>query len=133
MRQRWGQYELLGKLASQYKSENLIMMGDFNTTGYNLKDEDYDHFEKFLTASSFHSTSENLGCTSYWKGILDTGRHQSSILDHITVGSDMRGEITNVLLGSHCAKLSCKDATPEELGISYKEVSDHCPVQVTFK
>jgi len=133
MQQRWTQYELLTKLSKQYKSEKLILMGDFNTTGYNIKDQDFTQFEKFLTNSDLRTTSENLGCTSYWVGTLGNGRHQSSILDHIVLNDDLHANIKNIKLGSHCAKLECKDATPEELGASYQTVSDHCPIQITFK
>ena len=133
MQQRWTQYELLTKLSKQLKSEKLVMMGDFNTTGYNIKDEDFTQFEKFLSNSALKTTSENLGCTSYWEGTLGNGRHQSSILDHIVLNDEMHANVKNIKLGSHCAKLDCKDATPEELGLSYQSVSDHCPLQVTFK
>lgn len=132
MQQRWTQYELLEKLAKKYKSEKLILLGDFNTTGYNIKNEDFTKFEKFLSSSALHTMSENLGCTSYWEGTLGNGRHQSSILDHIVLNDDLRANVKDVFLGSHCAKLDCKDATPEELGTSYQTVSDHCPIQVTF-
>jgi endonuclease/exonuclease/phosphatase family metal-dependent hydrolase len=133
MQQRWTQYELLTKLAKQYKLEKLVLMGDFNTTGYNLKNEDFDKFEKFLTSSSLSTMSENLGCTSYWEGTLGTGRHQSSILDHIVLNDGLKATVKDAFVGSHCAKLDCKDATPDELGVSYQAVSDHCPLQVTFK
>ncbi|MBA2406149.1 MAG: endonuclease/exonuclease/phosphatase family protein [Bdellovibrionales bacterium] len=133
MTQRWAQYELLGKLVSQYKSHNLIMMGDFNTTGYNLKNEDFTKFDKLLSTSSLTTMSQSLSCTSYWSGTLGTGKHQSSILDHIVLEDDLVAGVQDVYFGSHCAKLDCKDATPEELGISYQTVSDHCPIQVTFK
>ncbi len=133
MQQRWTQYELLTKLSKQFKTEKLVMMGDFNTTGYNIKDQDFTQFEKFLTNSSLRTTSENLGCTSYWEGTLGNGRHQSSILDHIVLNDELHANVKDIALGSHCAKLDCKDATPEELGLSYQSVSDHCPLKVTFK
>lgn len=133
MQQRWTQYELLAKLAKQYKSQNLIMMGDFNTTGFNIKNEDYTKFEKLLSGSSLATMSENLSCTAYWEGTLGTGKHQSSVLDHIILKNDLVDSVQDVFIGAHCAALDCKDATPEELGISYQTVSDHCPIQVTFK
>lgn len=133
MQQRWLQYDLLAKLVSKYKSKQLVLLGDFNTTGYNLKNEDFNRFEKVLTDSSLYSVSEKLGCTSYWTGTLGNGQHQSSILDHIVMKDEMAQNIADIELGSHCAKLSCKDATPEELGVSYQAVSDHCPIRVTFK
>jgi endonuclease/exonuclease/phosphatase family metal-dependent hydrolase len=133
MQQRWTQYEKLAKLAGKYSEKNLIMLGDFNTTGYNLKNEDYTHFDRLLVGASLKTTSENLACTSYWTGTLGTGQHQSSILDHIVLDKNLSDSVQDVVLGSHCAAMNCKDATPEELGVSYQTVSDHCPIQVTFK
>lgn len=133
MQQRWVQYETLTKLTKQYSAQNLVILGDLNTTGYNLRDIDFEHFDNFLTASKMHTMSENLGCTSYWSGPLNTGLHQASILDHIVLKQNMVDEVADVYLGSHCAKMDCKDSTPEDLGVSYESVSDHCPIQVTFK
>ncbi len=133
MRQRWTQYQLLAQLAKKFSSQNLILMGDLNTTGYNLKDADYDQFSSFLAVSKYKTMSENLGCTSYWTGILGNGLHQSSILDHIVVKESMTKDVEDIQLGAHCAKLDCRDATPEDLGIDYQSVSDHCPIQVSFK
>lgn len=133
MRTRWTQYQLLAKLATVYSNQNLIMLGDLNTTGYNIKDADFDSFQSLLSVSKMTTASQNLHCTSYWEGTLGNGLHQSSILDHIVVKNSMAKEVVNVQVGAHCAKLNCADATPEDLGIDYQHVSDHCPIQVTFK
>lgn len=133
MQARWIQYELLGKLARKYKNENLIMLGDLNTTGYNIQDEDFAHFDHFLNSASLKTISENLACTAYWAGTLSTGQHQSSILDHIVLKKEMYDGVKEIYFGSHCAKMDCNAATPSELGVSYKSVSDHCPIQVTFE
>ena len=133
MRQRWAQYKLLASLAQKYAAKNLVILGDLNTTGYNIRDADYDHFQSFLSVSKLVTASQNLACTSYWEGTLGNGLHQSSILDHIVLKNDMAKEVANVAVGAHCAKLDCRDATPAELGIDYASVSDHCPIQVTFK
>ena len=132
MQERWAQYELLEKLAKKYNSQNLIILGDLNTTGYSVQDEDFAHFSQFLTSSSLRTISENLSCTAYWAGNLSTGQHQSSILDHIVLKNEMYDEVKEIYFGSHCAKLDCQDARPSELGLSYKSVSDHCPIQVIF-
>lgn len=133
MQQRWLQYDLLSKLVTKYKSKQLVLMGDFNTTGYNIRNEDFTRFDKTLAQSSLYTVSERLDCTSYWSGTSGNGRHQASTLDHIVMKEDLAQEISQVTLGSHCAKMACKDATPEELGVSYQTVSDHCPIQVNFK
>jgi len=133
MTKRWQQYQLMQDLAKEYADKNLILLGDFNTTGYNIKDQDYTKFEDFLGNSELRTVSENLSCTSYWHGGLGGDDYQPSILDHIVIQDKNMGSVTEVKLGAHCAKVECRPATPGELGVSYESVSDHCPIQVTFK
>jgi endonuclease/exonuclease/phosphatase family metal-dependent hydrolase len=131
--QRWNQYKKLLAFAEASSELNLIMLGDFNTTGYNIKNEDYTKFEEFLTNAKLRTMSENLGCTSYWEGELGGAEHQSSILDHIILQEKNAAAVQEINLGSHCAKSACKPSTPADLGVSYQSVSDHCPVQIIFK
>jgi endonuclease/exonuclease/phosphatase family metal-dependent hydrolase len=133
MRQRWLQYELVAKLANRNKSKNVVLMGDFNTTGYNLQNEDFVQFENLMKTAGLQTTSASLRCTSYWDGGDGDEIHQSSILDHVIVEQELAASIQNVSVGSHCAMLECRDATPTQLGVSYQSVSDHCPIQVTFR
>jgi endonuclease/exonuclease/phosphatase family metal-dependent hydrolase len=58
MAQRWRQYELLVKLARKYASKNLILAGDFNTTGYLDKSQDFTKFENALNLVRLRSCSE---------------------------------------------------------------------------
>lgn len=132
-KQRWQQYAKLEKLSQQYAGENLILLGDFNTTGYNIKNEDFEKFEDFIDESDLRTTSENIACTSYWQGTLGGEEYQPSILDHIVIQEKNARNIESVKLGAHCARLDCRPATPADLGISFQSVSDHCPLQVTFK
>ena len=44
-----------------------MILGDFNSTGYILKNDDFLKFENFINRAGMKSLSENLGCTSYWK------------------------------------------------------------------
>lgn len=130
---RWKQYGGLKHLSDRYTNKNLILLGDFNTTGYSPKDDDYVRFENFISRASMRTMSETLGCTSYWKGTLGGEEHQPSVLDHIIIQDKQINEVAEVKLGAHCAQVSCRPATRSELGISYDSVSDHCPIQVTFK
>ena len=133
MKQRWQQYAKLEKLSAQYAKSNLILLGDFNTTGYNIKDQDYEKFEDFIGSSKMRTMTESLGCTNYWHGNGDGSEYISSILDHIVIQDKNVASVENVKVGSHCARAECRPASPEELGRSFEAVSDHCPVQVTFK
>ena len=131
--QRWKQYLKLEKLGRSHEMENLILLGDFNTTGYNIKDQDFQKFENFISSSQMRTMTETLGCTNYWRGKLGGEEYQSSVLDHILVQDKNLSSVSSVKLGAHCAELDCRPATPAELGPSYQVVSDHCPIQVNFK
>lgn len=131
--QRWEQYLKLMNLSKRYADKNLILLGDFNSTGYNIKDEDFQRFEDFIDQSKMRTMTESLGCTNYWTGTAGGNEFQSSILDHIVIQDKNVSSVEEVKVGSHCAKMDCRPATPEELGPSFEAVSDHCPVQVSFK
>lgn len=131
--QRWQQYLLLNTLVKKYTSQNLILLGDFNTTGYNIKDQDYVKFEDLLSRGNLRTMTESIGCTNYWTGTLGGKEHQPSILDHIVIQDKLLPSVKDVKVGSHCAKFACRPETPEVLGKSYNTVSDHCPVQVNFE
>lgn len=131
--QRWQQYLKLVELANAYKNENLILLGDFNSTGYNIKDQDFVKFEEFISDAGLRTMTETLGCTNYWAGTAGGPEFQSSILDHIVVQDKNVPDVTSARVGAHCARTECRPARPSELGTSYENVSDHCPVQVQFK
>ena len=135
MAQRWEQYLKLEKLTTAYKGKNLVLIGDFNTTGYNKKDEDFIKFDEILRVSGFRTSAEDLNCTSYWNGGNQEpdAEHISSVLDHIIVQDELYSSLDDVKVGAHCARLSCRPAKAEQLGLSYQSVSDHCPVQVKFR
>jgi endonuclease/exonuclease/phosphatase family metal-dependent hydrolase len=131
--QRWEQYEKLEKIAKANARKNLIFLGDFNSTGYILKDRDFEKFESFINDSGMRSMTETLGCTNYWEGPTRGREYQASILDHIVITDKNVSKVQSVKVGAHCAKFDCRPTSPDDLGPSYKAVSDHCPVQVTFK
>ncbi|WPU64853.1 endonuclease/exonuclease/phosphatase family protein [Peredibacter starrii] len=133
MSQRWKQYQNLGGLVKKYAAQNLILLGDFNTTGYNLQNEDYQRFEDMLSGTGVRTMAENIGCTNYWKGTQGGAEFQPSILDHIVLQDKNVAQVMDVRVGAHCAMTDCRPATPQNLGVSYQSVSDHCPVQVTFR
>lgn len=133
MEQRWQQYTKLMELSDKYAKENLVLLGDFNTTGYSIKDADYERFEDFISSSSLRTMSEEIGCTNYWNGGNGGKEYISSILDHIVVQDSNVSSVESVRVAAHCRQHECRPATPQDLGISYQSVSDHCPVQVTFR
>ena len=133
MTRRWEQYAKLGKVAGANEKNNLILLGDFNTTGFNLRNEDYVKFDEFLVGSGLQTVIGPNDCTNYWEGTLPGKEFESSILDHVVLQDKMMGNVQNVKIGAHCAVAQCRPATSGVLGKSFQSVSDHCPVQVTFK
>ncbi len=133
MEQRWRQYLKLEALAQLHQTKNLILLGDFNTTGFIHQDLDFEKFDSTLDASALRTLSQDIGCTNYWEGREPGQVHQPSILDHIVVQDKAVKSVESIKLGAHCVKHSCLPRTPEELGRSYQKVSDHCPIKVTFR
>ncbi len=133
MSRRWQQYSKLETISRNYKGKNLVFLGDFNSTGYNVRNDDYVQFEAFMSSANMKTMSENISCTNYWTGTLGNGLYESSVIDHIILQDQLVKTVEKVQVGSHCAKMNCRPATPQDLGITYQSVSDHCPVQVTFR
>ncbi len=130
---RWQQYEMLKRLSKALERQNLILLGDFNTTGYISKNEDYVRFEDFLSSSRLRAATENIACTNYWQGTLGGPEFQPSILDHVILQDRHVSQIEMVGVAAHCAKRQCRPSLPQDLGATFQSVSDHCPVKVSFK
>lgn len=134
---RFKQYEIIGQMLDELKLadfHNIIVLGDFNTTGFDLRNLDYEKFNDLLIDSKFETTGTRVNCTSYWSGM---DRHdqieEASILDHIIYPKSKLGyKRVSVRVGAHCARSKCHDVSSQDLGVTYKEVSDHCPVSATF-
>lgn len=130
MNQRWLQYKKLVGVAIKYQNQNLVLLGDLNTTGYNIQNDDYSKFEDFMSRSAMRTMSEEIGCTNYWG---NPAQLKPSILDHIVLQERNVVSVQEIELGAHCAEHDCRPATAGDLGPTFESVSDHCPVKVTFK
>jgi len=132
---RWLQYEKLSEIINKMKKngeEHLFVLGDFNTTGYLDQDTDYRNFLKMMNMSGLVESTKTIDCSNYWKA----GRrlHQPSKLDHVLVTpSFMNLQRRGSSVYGHCKQKRCIESLPKDLGLSYNEVSDHCPVKVTFQ
>lgn len=133
MQTRWGQYRKLENLVQEIGNGRLILLGDFNTTGYNLRNDDYTRFNGFLETSGMWTISENIACTNYWSGADQNPDFMPSILDHIVMSNALASKVQATKVAAHCQRVTCTEASEESLGLSYQRVSDHCPIQVTFK
>ncbi|MAZ49843.1 MAG: hypothetical protein CME65_14875 [Halobacteriovoraceae bacterium] len=136
-RTRRVQYEILTDLVKDLNRDghkDVIVMGDFNTTGYILNDSDYHNFSDMLGDLRMSSGSSRLNCTSYWSGSNRSDNiEESSVLDHILYSSTFMGmRAKSIEVHSHCARAACENTSARSLGTSYREVTDHCPVSITF-
>ncbi len=131
------QYRLLGNIVEELKQtgyDNIVIMGDFNTTGYIKQDNDYLNFKQMLQNSRLSSSAINVDCTSYWSGENRRDNiEEPAILDHVLYpGKFLDYGVQKVELHSHCKKVSCTAVSGRTLGTTYLSVSDHCPVSITF-
>lgn len=135
--QRERQYKTLKNIINSFKRKRIydvVVMGDFNTTGYVHRDDDYTNFTDLLSDVRLNTSAKKLDCTSYWSG-MDTQDNveESSILDHVIYPDNfLNYSKAKVEVHSHCARVTCNNVSNRELGKSYEEVSDHCPVITTF-
>jgi len=134
---RQKQYRILSRIVDELKLadyKNVLLMGDFNTTGFNLMDQDYTNFQNMLKTTETLSSSANLECTSYWSGRNRRDNvEESSVLDHVLYSAKfLKYKKIKSEVHSHCRRAKCEYVSPRTLGKSYNEVSDHCPVSVTF-
>lgn len=132
------QYNIVARIVDELRIadyKNIVLMGDFNSTGFLSQDQDYQNFKNMLKDVDMETSSEHLQCTSYWSGENRSDKiEEPSVLDHVVYGNDIFGmKATGVELYSHCKKALCERASVSTLGRSYAKVSDHCPVSVTFE
>jgi len=137
-RKRAWQYRFLGKMVRELRlagHADVLVMGDFNTTGFDDKDQDYKNFSKMLNTSGTETASANIQCTSYWRGkIANDDIEEPSVLDHVVHNSNfLNMKLADSFVGSHCKLASCQETYNSTLGTSYLDVSDHCPVTARFE
>ena len=104
-------------------------MGDFNSTEYNLKGKHHELFKNSVKSMELIDTTAKLKCSSYWWGGQQDFKQYPSILDHILVSKPLlqNRSYTSETMG-HCKALNCQVTFEDSMGISFDEVSDHCPL-----
>ena len=132
------QYKYITKMLRSLRlanHKNIVVIGDFNTTGYDLRDQDYKKFNYMLGQTGTDTASKNISCSSYWSGQIYTDDiEEPSTLDHIVYTKKFMGmSLKSVKVGSHCQVANCQEVYDSVLGRSYEAVSDHCPVTASFE
>ena len=136
LQNRARQFRLMQDLAKRLTASvpSLVMMGDLNTTGYRDRTGDYKNFTALLTAAGLTNLSAKIGCSAYWWGGTEDGIESPSHLDHVLMtGAMLQNKASQSVVGGHCKAVSCREASPAELGVSYTGVSDHCPQTATIR
>ncbi len=115
--------------------KNIVLLGDFNTTNFVLGNEYHDAFVDFADTEKLTNFAQEVQCSSYWWGGISDGLQHPGLLDHILISNSLEGKYQEVTAssGAHCKKNNCLAASEDELGMTYKRVSDHCPVTLTLK
>lgn len=138
LNKRSKQYQIIKttvrELLAKTGVKDFYVAGDFNSTEYITKGSDYAQLTAAVKDMGMIDLTSNLKCTAYWWGGTDDGIEMPTVLDHILVtpGFLKSGRPSVQALG-HCHKVSCREASIKDLGISYESVSDHCPVTATLQ
>ncbi len=136
-REREQQWELLSKMLRNIPREeehhdgDIILLGDFN----NVSKAGSGEFLPVLKERNFHWTGEN-GVnlySNYWKPDWQKEEIQGSLIDQIFISDDANMEYVqgSLKIGGLCGQQQEKYS--DELPSYYLNVSDHCPVFVTFE
>lgn len=137
---RQKQHEVISRIVEELRTmghHDIMMMGDLNTTNFLSGNDAARKFNRFVDKNRFKNFSEKLECTSYWQGQnRQDNVLEKSLLDHVMVSEEIANRLTysDVEVHSHCKRVACGDAVEtDELGRTYVEVSDHCPVVATLR
>lgn len=122
------QISLLSKTIKRLR--NFIILGDFNTTNINSNEGEY--FYDFIEENNLLSSTDSIECTSFWSGGIRDGLYYPSKLDHILLSNNLSNKFRerNFSAHSHCKKVQCKISSARELGKTFENVSDHCPIKL---
>ena len=78
-------------------------------------------------------TASELKCSSYWWGGVNDSAQYPSSLDHILISRGLSKAISpKAKAYGHCAKLACNITSERDMGVSFDQVSDHCPIAVNL-
>jgi endonuclease/exonuclease/phosphatase family metal-dependent hydrolase len=135
---RYTQIMVLHDILKEYRNKGIkkfVIMGDLNTTDYIKRAKNYLRFMEFVKANDLVDSAESVDCSAYWSGGVSDGMEHSSVLDHILVSKNLLDETKKpkISVHSHCALVSCAATPAQNLGESYKGVSDHCPVTFSLE
>lgn len=120
--------DTVNELRSKTGIKDFSIAGDMNTTEYITRGSDFKNFTRMVSDLGMVDLMANSPCSAYWWGGTDDDIETPSLLDHIVVTPGLLKKKTSATAHGHCQKVSCREVPIEQLGISYEQVSDHCPI-----
>lgn len=137
LNKRLNQFELIKKLVKDLRAStgvaDFYLAGDLNTTEYMSRGTDYKMLTKVVAELGAINLTHGVGCSAYWWGGTDDGIETPSLLDHIIATPGLVKNSARPAVHGHCQKVACRQVPMGDLGISYGEVSDHCPLTATIQ
>jgi endonuclease/exonuclease/phosphatase family metal-dependent hydrolase len=134
---RTKQFEIIKGIIKELKTKtgvvDFYLAGDLNTTEYKSQGIDYKILTKFVSDLGMVNLTDKLGCSAYWWGGTEDGMEDPTLLDHVIATPGLIKTTVKPQLNGHCKKVSCKQASLAQLGVSYESVSDHCPITATIQ
>lgn len=134
---RHEQLEIVSNWISHLKTttpvKDYFIAGDLNTTLFYNRGKDFTALNDFAVKNDLVNATMSVGCSAYWWGGSNDNIEDPSLIDHVFVSKSLitkNGYSANV--GSHCGTASCQSKHKRDLGVSYNQVSDHCPITTTF-
>lgn len=137
LKKRSKQYDILKNVVTNLKNtsgvKDFYIAGDFNTTNYLNRGEDYRTLTKIVSELGMIDLMASAQCSAYWWGGSDDGVETPSLLDHVIVTPGLMKVQAKAEAHGHCKQVSCKEVPVTALGSSYEGVSDHCPITATIQ
>ncbi|MFO7564717.1 MAG: endonuclease/exonuclease/phosphatase family protein [Enhygromyxa sp.] len=128
--------DLVGKPGPGQGDSDLLIVGDFNSTGPpgSTPAVEHDELDRTLGPAGLRRLPSATGCTAYYDGKRRDAWKEPSEIDLIWVRElrESLGPEASVFSGTHCAASRCRDfrSTVAYPVRDFASVSDHCPVVV---
>ena len=133
---RHEQLDIIGDWITHLKTstnvKDYFLGGDLNSTLFANRGPDFKKFSEFAAKNDLVNATMNVGCSAYWWGGSNDNIEDPSLLDHVFVSSSLVKNGYKSEVGSHCSAAKCQSKHKKDLGVTYNQVSDHCPITATF-
>lgn len=116
--------------------DDLVVLGDFNTTGApgHTSDDELAELDATMSTLGLRRVVDPRGCSAYWDGSRRDAWLEPALLDHAFVGGFTDTAPRAHAIGA-CARARCQPlrSTPAHPDPDIAGASDHCPLVVAFE